>query len=85
MNLNVYKSESPEHYLLNCFLYSPERQIMFSLIEHYVPNFPTLNNKKKLELLLTGINIEDFLPLNKTLSKIVQNYPQKDLQVMNNL
>ena len=38
---------------------------MFSLIEHYVPKFSTLNNKKKLELLLTGINIEneEFLPL----------------------
>ena len=71
-----YKSESPEHYLLHCFLYSPERQIMFSLIEHYVPKFSTLNNKKKLELLLTGINIEneEFLPLNKTLSKTVQNF-----------
>ena len=35
-----YKIESPEHFLLHRFLYSPERQILFSLIEHYVPNFP---------------------------------------------
>ena len=40
------KSESPEHYFLDCFLYSLERQIMFDLIEHYVPNFTRLNKTK---------------------------------------
>ena len=34
-----FRSESPEHYFLDCFLYEPERQILFGLIEHYVPFF----------------------------------------------
>ena len=53
------KSESPEHFFLDCFLYSLEHQIMFSLIEHYVPNFNRLNKKKKLDLILKGVNIDD--------------------------
>ena len=32
------KSESSEHFFLYCFLYSPERQTLFELIEHYVQN-----------------------------------------------
>ena len=31
-----FRSESPEHFFLDCFLYSPERQIMYSLIEKYL-------------------------------------------------
>ena len=71
-----HKSESPEHYFLHCFLYSPERQILFILIEHYVPKFPNLNNKQKIELILNGINNDDpiFNYLNRTLTKAVQNF-----------
>ena len=29
-----HREESPSHYFLECFLYSPERQALFSLIEH---------------------------------------------------
>ena len=54
-----FRSESPEHYFLDWFLYEPERQILFGLIEHYVPFFKNLTKKKKLELILTGINIEN--------------------------
>ena len=71
-----YKSESPEHYFLQCFLYSPERQILFNLVEHFVPNFKNYNNKQKLKLLLAGFDTDDpdFFSLNKTLSIAVQNY-----------
>ena len=31
--------ESTIHYLTECFLYSGERQILFDLVEHYIPNF----------------------------------------------
>ena len=70
------KSESPEHYFLDCFLYSIEHQIMFDLIEHYVPNFTRLNKKKKLDLMLNGVNIdnEEFISTNTTLTKAVQNF-----------
>ena len=70
------KTESPEHFFLECFLYSSERQILFCLIEHYVPNFPRLNKKQKLELILRGVNIsnEEFYSTNNTLTKAVQDF-----------
>ena len=63
-------------YLLDCFIYTLERQTMFSLIEHYVPNFSRLNKKNKLELILKGVNIDDdeFLQTNTILTKSVQNF-----------
>ena len=71
-----FRSESPEHYFLDCFLYSPERQILYSLIEHYVPYFSRLTKKKKLDLILRGVNIDDdvFLSTNTILTKAVQNF-----------
>ena len=71
-----FKSESPEHYFLQCFLYSPERQVLLNLFEHYIPTFKNLNKKQKLNILLTGINTDnpDFFNLNKTLTIAVQNF-----------
>ena len=70
------KIESPEHYFLDCFLYSPERQIMLNLIEHHIPKFTRLNKKQKLEIILRGINIDDdeYISLNTSLTKAVQNF-----------
>ena len=71
-----FKNESPEHYFLDCFLYSQERQTLFSLIEHHIPNFNRLTKKRKLDLILQGLDKDnpDFLPLNTTLTKAVQNF-----------
>ena len=71
-----FRSESPEHFFLDCFLYTLERQAMISLIENYVPNFSRLNKKNKLELILRGVNIDndDFLQTNTILTKSVQNF-----------
>ena len=71
-----FRSESSEHYFLDCFLYSPERQTLFSLIEHYVPKFKMFNKKKKLDLILRGVNIDDevFLQTNTIITKAVQNF-----------
>ena len=71
-----FKVESPEHYFLDCFLFSLERQNLFDLIEHYVPNFIRLNKKQKLEVILRGVNIEneELLQTNITLTKAVQNF-----------
>ena len=68
-----FKSESPEHYFLQCFLYSPERQILFSLIEHYLTN---LSKKQKLDIILRGIKVDDeeFTHLNAILTKAGQNF-----------
>ena len=74
-----FKTESPQHYFLDCFLYLPERQTLFTLIEHYVPNFTNGTKKKKLDLILRGINVDnpDLLSLNTTLTKAVQNFIAK--------
>ena len=71
-----HREESPLHYFIDCFLYSPERQTLFSRIEHYIPNFPNFTKQRKLEILLRGIHIDnpDFLSLNTTLTILVQNF-----------
>ena len=71
-----FKTESPEHYFLQCFLYSPERRILLDLIEHNIPKFTNLNKKQKLDIILRGLDIDnpDFTQLNKTLTKYVQNF-----------
>ena len=71
-----HREESPLHYFIDCFLYSPERQILFEQIEHYIPKFKNLSKQKKLEIILRGIDIDnqDFLQLNTTLTYSVQNF-----------
>ena len=70
------KYESTEHYFLHCFLYSPERRVLLSLFEHYIPTFKNLNNKQKLNIIISGIDTDDpvFFYLNKTLTIAVQNF-----------
>ena len=71
-----YKNETPEHFFLDCFLYSPERRILFDLVEHYIPNFQRMNRKQKFDILLRGIDIENYeiLSTNITLTKAVQRF-----------
>ena len=71
-----FRSKSPEHYFLDCFLYLPERRILFGLIEHYVPFFPKLTKKEKLEMILKGVYINDntFLTTNTIIMKATQNF-----------
>ena len=54
----LFSDESP-----STFLYSTERQTLFCLMEHHIPKFDKLTKKKKLDIILRGINIEndDFL------------------------
>ena len=42
-----FREESPSHYFLDCFLYLPERQVLFDLFEHFIPNLKTFTKKKK--------------------------------------
>ena len=48
------KSEASIYFLMDCFLYSGERQTLFSLVETYIPNFFKQNKTKQLEILLMG-------------------------------
>ena len=68
------KQESSIHYLTECFLYSSERQTLFSLVEHYFPNFKQLNKNKKYEVLVKGIkpNDPDYFQTNTKISIAVQ-------------
>ena len=47
-----FRQESPLHYFIDCFLYLPERQTLFSLIEHYIPKFKNLSKQNKLDIIL---------------------------------
>ena len=71
-----FREESPQHYFLDCFLYSQERQTLIDLIEHYIPKFEKLNKKEKLNIIIMGLNIDndDFLHLNTILTVAVQNF-----------
>ena len=70
------KNESSIHYLTECFLYSSERQTLYNLVEHYVPQFKTMNKNRKYEVLVLGIDPanSDFLQTNTTISIAVQKF-----------
>ena len=71
-----YREESPLHYFVDCFLYLPERQTLFNLIEHYIPKFPTFTKQRKLDIILRGIDPDNpiFLPTNTSLTIAVQKF-----------
>ena len=71
-----FKEESPQHYFLDCFLYSLERQYLFDLIEHYIPNFKKLNKKCKLDIIMNGLERDntEYFHLNTNLTLAVQLY-----------
>ena len=54
-----FPSETTKHYMLQCFLYTTERQTLFSGVEQHIPNFERLTLGKKLEIFLYVINIEN--------------------------
>ena len=70
------KSESSIHFLMDCFLYTGERQTLFSLVEHYIPNFFRQNKTKQFEILLMGISPEnpEFYTTNVKISIAVQQF-----------
>ena len=74
-----HREESPLHYFIDCFLYLQERQTMFQLFEHYIPNFKNFTKKKKLNIILNGINVDqdEFKSTNITLTLCVQKFIQQ--------
>ena len=75
----LFREESPSHFFLDCFLYMPERQALFGLLEHYIPKFKSFTKTQKLNIILEGFEIEndDFIQLNTTLTLAVQNFITK--------
>ena len=68
--------ESSLHYLIECFLYSGERQTLYNLVEHYIPKFLQLTKSKKYEILVMGINTDnpDYYFTNTKISIAVQHF-----------
>ena len=50
-----YKFESSEHFMLDCFLYTVERQKLFDQVEHLIPKFSKFNKKEKFHILTRGV------------------------------
>ena len=56
------RSETVSHFLTQCFLYQPERQILYEKIDKLIPKFTNFSNKKKTDTLLFGINLDSEEP-----------------------
>ena len=71
--------ETPIHYMLDCFLYTVERRILFDLVEHYIPKFKNMTKNAKFDLLINGINGHDpiYYYTNTQITYAVQMYIMK--------
>ena len=71
-----YRSETTSHYFLDCFLYQQERAILFNKISEYLPRFQALSKSKKLEIILSGFNLQNIEPDQRNVPVVfaVQNY-----------
>ena len=71
-----HETETVDHYLHDCFLFTVERQNLFSLVEHYIPAFKTMNKKAKIQTMLNGYKTHDksFEYTNFRVTLAVQNY-----------
>ena len=70
------KEESSIHFMMDCFLYTAERQTLFDLVKHYIPNFSILKRNAKVQLLLNGIKVNepDYNHLNTIITNAVQTF-----------
>ena len=68
--------ESSLHYFTKCLLYDSQRQILYSLFEHYIPTFKNMTLKQKHDIILYGYNInnKDYLYMNTLLTLGVQKF-----------
>ena len=68
--------ETVEHYLHDCFLFTVERQKLFSLVEQYIPAFKNMNKKTKVQTLVNGYKTSDklFEYTNLRVTFAVQNF-----------
>ena len=71
-----YRSETTSHFFLECFLYQEERKSLFNKISEYLPRFQTFSKSKKLEIILSGINLSNTEPDQRNIPIVfaVQNF-----------
>ena len=48
--------ENISHYLLDCFLYTIERQNLYNMVTQLLPNFHQYSRQKKVDIILSGIS-----------------------------
>ena len=82
-----FKEESPKHFFLDCFLYTTERQTLFSLVEHYIPKFQRLSNSEKFNILMNGLKPEnpDYDYLNMKITIALQLFIIKSKRFENHI
>ena len=70
------RQESSFHFILDCFLYSVERQLLFGQVEQYIPNFSKLSKNKQYEILVFGLKPEnpEYYHTNRIIAIAVQNF-----------
>ena len=63
-------------YLTECFLCTGERQTLYDLVEHYIPQFVNKTKQKQYEILVKGINTDqlEFNSTNMTITIVVQKF-----------
>ena len=71
-----FREESSKHYILDCFLYTAERQNLFTLVEYFIPTFSRLSKSDKFNILLYGLNTDnsDYDYLNMKITIALQNF-----------
>ena len=72
--------------MLDCFLYTAERQTLFDTVEHFIPKFARMTKNSKYDLLTTGIrnNDPDYNQLNYKITIAVQKYILQTKRFYNN-
>ena len=60
--------ENVSHFLTQCFLYQPERNVLYNSIQKLLPKFSTFSDKMKTEILLSGINLDSEEPDSRNTS-----------------
>ena len=68
--------DTTKHFLQDCTLHTEERQALIGRVTEILPTFSTFNKKKQLEILLNGVNIDnyDYYQINVSLQFKVQSY-----------
>ena len=68
--------ETASHYFLSCNKFDEKRTSLIEKMTQYVPNFRRLSQKRQIEILLSGINLENEEPDPRNLGIVfaVQKY-----------
>ena len=69
-----HKNETSRHYLLDCFLYTIERQSLIDQVSQLVTNFERLSKNEQVDILLFGFPDNEQFQTNIEISKLVQTF-----------